>query len=125
MKPVIALLFGVLFAGPAASLPQGEGSARAAFLEASQAGDLPRMKRLMAPLVTTIGDVGISVDHFLELIAGCKQSFVGKALISWKCAGDPPTVVTVSLKDGPERVSLAGLSVIAVLPPPGAGGQDG
>jgi hypothetical protein len=106
-------MFALPIAGASA---QSEPSARAAFLEASQAGDLARMKQLMAPSVTTIGDETITADEFLELIEGCSQSFVGKALISWKCGGDHPRVVSVDLSDGPQRVSLSGLSQIAVQP---------
>ena len=116
MRITAAILAAVVSGIPAVVTAQTVPSSRTAFLKASEAGDLVRMRQLIAPSVTTIRDETITVDDFLMLIEGCKQTFAGKALISWRCGGDQPKVVTVNLTDGPQRVSLSGLSQIAVLP---------
>jgi hypothetical protein len=115
-----ALLAAILSSTPLVSAAaQDERSARSAFLEVSLAGDPARMKALMTALVTSMRGDTFTADQFIELIEGCPQSFVGKALISWKCEDDQPRVVTVVLSDGPERVSLSGLAVIRIWPAPG------
>jgi hypothetical protein len=100
--------------GSSASLEQREGSARAAFVKAAASGDREAMLRLIGSPVQRMSGGELAAEEFMRAIDGCALSFVGRALLSWRCPrGSGADIITVALSERADLVVLGGMSIIS------------